>query len=419
MARVMTDNKYYAEIAAAIREKNGGTGKYTPAQMAAAIRAIQSGGVLPDGYTQLNYIESTGTQYIDTGFKPNQDTRVVTAVSFRATPSKDEAVFGTRNANTNQLWCYWRNAAAKFSFRFGGSSTNNLVAAAATEKNVLNADGNVLTIGSASVTATAATFTAEHSIFLFAVNNAGASQYPASVLMYSCKIYDNGTLVRDFVPCRNPLGEVGLYDLVNGVFYCNAGTGSFIASLPLVSLPDGYTQVEYIQSSGTQYINTGFKPNQDTRAVMDAQILKDPGTSVAIYFGVRWDGGFFELYKAGSGANLTFLYNTTYSQAFTVDYTLRRTVEINKNTATVDGVTKSYTAGTFQSSLPLFLCADNEYGAVKSHTAMRLYSCQIYDSGTLVRDFVPCKNASGAFGLYDRVGDQFYGNAGTGSFTGA
>ena len=29
-------------------------------------------------------------------------------------------------------------------------------------------------------------------------------------------------------------------------------------------LPSDYQQVEYIQSSGTQYINTGFKPTGDT-----------------------------------------------------------------------------------------------------------------------------------------------------------
>ena len=50
---------------------------------------------------------------------------------------------------------------------------------------------------------------------------------------------------------------------------------------------------------------------------------------------------------------------------------------------------------------------------------MNLYSCQIYDNGTLVRDFVPCINGSGEVGLYDLVGKQFYGNAGTGVFTGS
>ena len=38
-------------------------------------------------------------------------------------------------------------------------------------------------------------------------------------------------------------------------------------------------------------------------------------------------------------------------------------------------------------------------------------------SGEVIRKFVPCKNASGAVGLYDTVNGQFYANAGTGSFT--
>lgn len=195
--------------------------------------------------------------------------------------------------------------------------------------------------------------------------------------------------------------------------------GNLFMTNPKLGLPSGYTKLTYIESSGTQYINTEFKPNQDTRVVMDAQILKDPGTSSVIYFGVRDNSVFFELYKAGSSANLTFLYNTVYSQYFTVDYTLRRTVEINKNTATVDGVTKSYAASTFQSTLPMFLCADNEYGTAKSITEMKLYSCQIYDNSTLIRDFIPCINPNGEIGLYDKVNHKFYGNSGTGTFIGS
>ena len=47
--------------------------------------------------------------------------------------------------------------------------------------------------------------------------------------IYSCKIYSNSALIRQFVPCKNSSGEVGLYDEVNNVFYGNAGTGVFIA----------------------------------------------------------------------------------------------------------------------------------------------------------------------------------------------
>jgi len=177
----------------------------------------------------LDYIESSGTQYIDTGFIPNQDTRVVISAKFNTQPNSDAAIFGIRNSNTMQFWCYWRNSEAKYAFRFGSSSTNNLVAATSTEQNTIDANKNVLTIGANSATAAAATFTATYSMYLFAVNNAGSMQYPASVKIYSCQIYNNETLVRDFVPCENESGEVGMYDKLNNVFYANAGTGVFTA----------------------------------------------------------------------------------------------------------------------------------------------------------------------------------------------
>jgi hypothetical protein len=52
--------------------------------------------------------------------------------------------------------------------------------------------------------------------------------------LYSCKIwkttaYEGAPLIRDFIPCKNASGEVGLWDDVNSVFYGNAGTGTFIA----------------------------------------------------------------------------------------------------------------------------------------------------------------------------------------------
>ena len=47
MALVATDNKYYAAIAAAIREKSGSTSLYKPSEMAAAILALEDGGFFP------------------------------------------------------------------------------------------------------------------------------------------------------------------------------------------------------------------------------------------------------------------------------------------------------------------------------------------------------------------------------------
>lgn len=47
-----------------------------------------------------------------------------------------------------------------------------------------------------------------------------------------------------------------MLDLVNNVFYTNAGTGEFQRG-PLRTVPKIYQRVEYIESTGTQYINTG------------------------------------------------------------------------------------------------------------------------------------------------------------------
>ena len=47
--------------------------------------------------------------------------------------------------------------------------------------------------------------------------------------LWSFKIWDNNVLVRDYVPCyRKEDNVVGMYDIVNDVFYTNLGTGEFL-----------------------------------------------------------------------------------------------------------------------------------------------------------------------------------------------
>ena len=53
---------------------------------------------------------------------------------------------------------------------------------------------------------------------------------PSNLKVYTCKIWDNDVLVRDFIPVKRiGDGEVGMFDAVNRVFYANAGTGEFVA----------------------------------------------------------------------------------------------------------------------------------------------------------------------------------------------
>ena len=51
----------------------------------------------------------------------------------------------------------------------------------------------------------------------------------AIMRLYELKMWKDGELVREFIPCyRKSDKEVGLYDLVNSIFYTNAGTGTFL-----------------------------------------------------------------------------------------------------------------------------------------------------------------------------------------------
>ena len=75
------------------------------------------------------------------------------------------------------------------------------------------------------------TFTTVYNAQLFSakVNNLN---FIATLKIYSCQIYDNGTLVRNFIPVlRKSDNEIGMLDLVEGKFYTNAGTGKFTANL--------------------------------------------------------------------------------------------------------------------------------------------------------------------------------------------
>lgn len=188
----------------------------------------------------------------------------------------------------------------------------------------------------------------------------------------------------------------------------------------MASLPSGYTKLDYIQSSGTQYINTGFTPKGNSRVVMDFENMLIPADAAAL-FGARTDteknvfGMWFDTTAVQPHyGNVT--YNT--KPIAVASYNVRQIYDLNKGVATVGGTSVTFNQLTFNSGCNLTLLAINTNGAVDERRASgKLYSAKIYDNGTLVRDFIPCKNASGTIGLWDNVNSVFYANAGTGTFS--
>ena len=180
---------------------------------------------------------------------------------------------------------------------------------------------------------------------------------------------------------------------------------------PASRLPDGYTQLEYIQSGGTQYIDAGVKPNQNTRVVIKLSAT-ETGSHTVFGADIDWADNGFAL-----GVGFAHYGKETETISGLNDGSPHE-VNFNKNIISMDGSTV-LTMGTSTFSIlhNLALFADNRAGSVREMTTMVLYYCQIYDGNTIIRDYIPCKNAGGAVGLYDLIGQKFYGNAGTGSFT--
>lgn len=202
-------------------------------------------------------------------------------------------------------------------------------------------------------------------------------------------------------------------------------------SRPYVGLPDGYTQLQYIESHGTEYIDTGFKPNQNTRLVVDVGEPTSgydlPNVSQCI-FGARTapnvDAYNFFMRSDGTGNPSLDDYGTTRQNTETEFLYDRATIDKNKNVTSINSTTYTHTEQTFACPYTLYIFGCNTSDTVTFMCTVRFYSFRIYSSSEdgndlLIRNFIPVKNPDGEYGLYDLVDGKFYSNAGTGAFTGA
>ena len=185
-----------------------------------------------------------------------------------------------------------------------------------------------------------------------------------------------------------------------------------------MSLPSGYKRLEYIQSSGTQCIDTGFAPNQDTRVVVEMQLTDSTLEQTPFMARTESQKNSFGIFLQSAGWTVDYgILRLNFSSKITA--TERLSLDFDKTKASMNGEMLTFSAQEFLAPVNLFLFARNTNGTLNYYAIAKLYFCRIYDNGTLVRDFIPCINASGEVGLYDLVTQAFYGNDGTGTFTGS
>ena len=184
-------------------------------------------------------------------------------------------------------------------------------------------------------------------------------------------------------------------------------------------LPEEYQQVEYIESSGTQYINTGVVANQNTSAYVDFQYLKKESTFI---FGSRKSTTeqAYTLSSGNSNTNIVSAYGTSSNVILSNMNLNRHTFTKNKYVCTLDDTTLN--AGTasmvFTTPGPLYLFACYQTTGPYLYSTSRIFEFKLWQSDRLVRDMVPCyRKEDNVAGFYDLVEGTFYTNKGSGSFS--
>ena len=209
----------------------------------------------------------------------------------------------------------------------------------------------------------------------------------------------------------------------------NAGKGFkavlFINDAP--QLPSGYQEVQYIQNTGLEYIDTGYILDYNSsfnvdidygptvtgyRYCLASSYNKSPHTSIEVY----------------SDNKIRYYYNNS-----TVDYKMGVSLANTRNVSSIvytqssskysiylNGV--SYNGSSFSTlgidggSLLLFVDQAKRFSTFNH--PLRMYKVRIVSNNRIERNLVPCKRTSDSVvGMYDTVNDVFYTNVGTGTFT--
>ena len=226
MSNVLVDENSLVAIANSIRNKNGATTTYKPSEMATAIDSLIVS-PLPANYKELEYIKATAGNLINTGIIPSNH-YVNIKFDFEEY-LVDEHVFGTAGSDTQSggYVYHFTSYNNKYFYGTGGTSQNieKSFGSWTTGAHTLiyNQGTNFEIIFDGALVGSGVKCTSTTELCLF--------KRDASI-NFSGKIYhmiigsnDTGLIVRNFIPCINPNGEVGLYDTITKTFFGNSGTG--------------------------------------------------------------------------------------------------------------------------------------------------------------------------------------------------
>ena len=283
---------------------------------------------LPAEYQEVEYIESTGTQYINTGVNIATTDNITLTLEPRVSVG-DKVFWGAYNSDSEccEVAMFSQSTYNKFRFnlQLPDTLTNNPAVVYGDKYTFVFDNGKWKYQDVYYGVTQADNLTAPAYIFARnRIDQHSVDKY-AQMRLYSCQIERGGSLIRNFVPCyRKSDNVIGLYDLVNNAFYTNAGTGTFLKGADIdgaitiervkahlintsnggsinkvkayllsggSNLPSEYQEVEYIESTGTQYMRPPLTVENDTKFVISYSISAYGGHVASTYGGSAWNLG--------------------------------------------------------------------------------------------------------------------------------
>ena len=185
---------------------------------------------LPVEYQEVEYLESTGTQYIETNIIPTQGVTIKTDIYCNSYSSSSTIVpiySGSSPSGSSEFPQFGVAFSIRAYFKYFATGQAPSVPYTSLQWMHLEITSNgKLTLAGNSCTSTYAGEINEP-LFLFVRPTQPKTAY-FNGRMKTIEIGNNGVPIATLVPCyRKSDNEAGMYDIVNNVFYTNQGTGSF------------------------------------------------------------------------------------------------------------------------------------------------------------------------------------------------
>ena len=249
----------------------------------------RNGILLPSEYKQLEYLEGTGTQYINTGLVPqtSYEYRFKYAMTATDTYKGPFGCYNTESTNCTRIIQYNGSATTVlvfFNCKAGGGGQSRELTAAISDVvegwlsqygyNLTNLTRNThYSLWNNIDCFPTKGLELSANMFLF-----GRSGYIGKSKIWYFSTYSNGTCVQKLIPAKRVSDNVlGMYDLVTGDFLTNSGTGTFVAG-PEIVTTDVAADASGFQNNGTYVGNFVATPN--TKRLSSA--LKFNGTNTTI-----------------------------------------------------------------------------------------------------------------------------------------